>query len=77
MHKEKAAVDQRSGSPKKRRKSGGRNGENVKISYKEKLLGIFLGLDVTTENQYKKLLEKFENAIEIVNGVRSTTILPS
>ena len=47
----------------------------IKISYKERLLGIFIGLNATIWDQYSKPVEKFEKAIELVNEVRKNMSL--
>ena len=47
----------------------------IKISYNERLLGIFIGLNATIWDRYKKPVEKFEKAIELVNEVRKNMSL--
>ena len=44
--------------------------KKIKISYKERLLGIFIGLNATIWDQYSKQVEKFEKAIELVDEAR-------
>ena len=46
-----------------------------KISYKERLLGIFIGLNATIWDQYSIPIEKIEKAIEIVDEVRKNMSL--
>ena len=51
--------------------------KKIKISYnlKERLLGIFIGLNATIWDQYSKPVEKFEKAIELVNEGRKNMSL--
>ena len=49
--------------------------KKIKMSYKERLLGIFIGLNATIWDQYSIPIEKFEKAIEIVDEVRKNMSL--
>ena len=49
--------------------------KKIKISYKERLLRIFIGLNATIWDQYSIPIEKFEKAIEIVDEVRKNMSL--
>ena len=46
--------------------------KEIKISYKERLLGISIGLNATIWDQYSKPVEKFEKAIELAYEVRKS-----
>ena len=49
--------------------------KKIKISYNERLLRIFIGLHATIWDQYSIPVEKFEKAIEIVDGARENMSL--
>ena len=46
-------------------------GSDIRISYCERVLGVFIGLDATIETQYDAALAKLERALEIYMGIRS------
>jgi len=50
-------------------------GGQVHISHQERLLGIYVGLNVTIEDQHADAMAKFRSTLALFNGVRSTMSL--
>ena len=75
MNREKTVIVPARKLTEKEEKACRSEWKTIKISYKERLLGIFIGLNATIWDQYNIPIEKFETAIEIVDEARKNMSL--
>ena len=75
MNREKTVIVPARKLTEKEEKACRSEWKTIKISYKERLLGIFIGLNATIWDQYNIPIEKFEKAIEIVDEARKNMSL--
>ena len=50
-------------------------GSKLSVSHFERVLGVYIGIEATTDRQYQAALEKLEKILEIFRGVKDKLTL--